>query len=598
MTGGGARDPAWWRGYRPTERAPEWRPPGTVTLTGEVTRVDLSEAPLDDTMLRHVDFAHAEVRGVELALDEVRMSAYWSTFEDCVLRQRSRRLHPEGWEPGGLLAWRPTVYRRCRFVGLRFRRNNGVDMARARFEDCVFERCTWNVNIVETDMLRCRIVGPMASVVFFGWSRGADDRWRRNEWVDNDFTDAVIPERNIDFLYDFPVDQQRWPAGYSPISEPLPPEATEERDPGLGVPAANPVRVLPPRVQVSSPTRIGAGRRHSSLPDARPRSLVMAVDELPIPSGHSSGYGASLCALGDGSVTTTWVVGVQAQRLARIDPITGEATVVKGVRGDLRAVVTDPDGDRAWLLTTHALHEVGLAPFRIRRTLGRPLGTYQDTAIRLDDQTLLVARSTGRVAQLVSTTSMQVTGRINVPAPQLALHTTAGTRLYGFGARYARALTDQHRPKGRPTPLPLGCDPIATGPMIAFLPAAATPRFETQPAAEHEDLSTRAEPVGRVAFLDPATLQVDDTGPDLGIGSLHGLDTANRLIASDHGHDPEPGTTLAVLDHTAHHVEGVLRLPGRLDAIAPITGLGAVVRPHSTGRTPGRLWVTRWDNPS
>ena len=179
---------------------------------------------------------------------------------------------------------------------------------------------------------------------------------------------------------------------------------------------------------------------------------------------------------------------------------------------------------------------------------------------------MLIGRSTGRVAQLVSTVSMEVTGRVHVPAPQLALPTASGTELYGFGSRRARALTSEHRPAGRSRPLPLGRDPVATGSSIAFLPATATARFEGHRTADHEDLHTRAEPDGRVALLDPTTLEVDDAAPDLGIGSLHGLDAQGRLIASDHGHDPEPGTALAVLDPTGHHVDGVVRMPDRPDA--------------------------------
>jgi uncharacterized protein YjbI with pentapeptide repeats len=163
---GSGEVPEWWRGYRPTEPGPTWSPPSQVTFSGEVDEVDLSAVPLNGDMLRDVEFAHAEVRGVELALDELSFLAHWSTFEDCVFRQRSKRPHPEGWEPRGQFAWRPTVYRRCKFVGVRLRSHNGFSMRGARFEDCVFERCRWSVNLNDVDLLRCRIVGPVSSVVW------------------------------------------------------------------------------------------------------------------------------------------------------------------------------------------------------------------------------------------------------------------------------------------------------------------------------------------------------------------------------------------------------------------------------------------------
>jgi hypothetical protein len=285
---------------------------------------------------------------------------------------------------------------------------------------------------------------------------------------------------------------------------------------------------------------------------------------------------------------------MQAVRLARIDPATGQTMVLKGARGELRDVVVDQHGERAWLLMTHGMHEVTLDPFTIRRTLGRPLGTYQHTALRLDDDVILISRETGRVAQLVSTTTMEVIGRIHIAAPQLAVPMTTGVQLLGFGSRQARTLTPEHQPSGKPRGLPLGRTPIATSRGVAFLPALTGRRFTEIEAASEVDPFTRASPIGNIAFLDPTTLMVDSTAPNLGIGSLHGTDPSGRLIVSDHGHDPEPGSTLAVLDLTAQRTEGIVGLPSQLDAIAPVPGMGAVIRPFEHARTPKSVWIARW----
>jgi hypothetical protein len=103
-------------------------------LTGSVEAVNLDDAPLSrSVMLRSLSFEHAEVRGVDLQLDEVRLSVMWSEFEDCTFRQRSRRLHRDGLEPQGSFGNRPSVYRRCRFEGLRMRTRAGFSVMEARF---------------------------------------------------------------------------------------------------------------------------------------------------------------------------------------------------------------------------------------------------------------------------------------------------------------------------------------------------------------------------------------------------------------------------------------------------------------------------------
>jgi hypothetical protein len=153
------------------------------------------------------------VTGLEVSLDEVGLTTLWSSFEDCTFRQRSRRLHRDGAEPQGSFGHRPCLYRRCTFVGVRFRLRAGFSVGEARFEDCVFDRCRFSEHFsFDAEYVRCRFVGKMTMAVFNCVSPRSG---RRNEIVDNDFTHTEFSD-NVAWRGDFPVDDQRWPDGYRP----------------------------------------------------------------------------------------------------------------------------------------------------------------------------------------------------------------------------------------------------------------------------------------------------------------------------------------------------------------------------------------------
>ena len=210
------REPApdWWRGKRP-ERFPI-KIPQQLVLRGEVNELDLNAVPLDGrTQLKRLCFEQATCRGLHVTLDELSLSTRWSSFEDCRFQQRSRRLHREGFEPQGSFGHRPCLYRNCTFVGVRLRLRAGFSVGYARFEDCIFERCRFEEHFsFDAEYVRCRFVGPVKMAVFNGTSLSG----RRNEIVDNDFTEALLSD-NIGLRNDFPSRDQRWPAGYNPPAD-------------------------------------------------------------------------------------------------------------------------------------------------------------------------------------------------------------------------------------------------------------------------------------------------------------------------------------------------------------------------------------------
>jgi uncharacterized protein YjbI with pentapeptide repeats len=204
--------PSWWRGQIP-DAVPVWTP-NTAVFQGLVTELDLDEVPLAVGSLRSVRFEKASCSGLAVSLDEVHLATMWSSFEECRFHQRSRRLHRGGPDPQGSFGHRPSLFKNCTFVGVRLRVRAGFSVDQARFEDCTFQRCRFEEHFsFNADYLRCKFVGPIKTAVFYGTN---PDTGRRNDIVDNDFTDAILSD-NVAWRGDFPIGQQRWPVGYHPL---------------------------------------------------------------------------------------------------------------------------------------------------------------------------------------------------------------------------------------------------------------------------------------------------------------------------------------------------------------------------------------------
>jgi hypothetical protein len=205
--------PEWWR-----DRHPDAEPVDLVDepITGELAYGHCpppAKGPHD--VLGRLTFYRAALTGAEVLLDEVGISVLWSSFHNCTFRQHNRPL-VDGLASQGSFGNRPSLYRGCRFVGVRWALPGKFSTGEARFEDCVFEHCHWGAHFArDADFVRCTFIGPMKTGAFSGVSPRTG---RRNEIIGNDFT-ATDFRGAIGWRDDFPIDMQRWPAGYVPIPD-------------------------------------------------------------------------------------------------------------------------------------------------------------------------------------------------------------------------------------------------------------------------------------------------------------------------------------------------------------------------------------------
>jgi hypothetical protein len=210
--------PDWWRGTLP-QKLPVYG--GGKSIRGEVREFDSAQVPAGKySLLRPVFFQQAIAAGVEVELDGLFLSVAWSEFDRCTFRQRSGRLNAQGEAAQGSFGNRPSIYRDCDFVGVRFGNLRRFSTGAARFQRCRFDRCHFNGHFSRnTDYVDCVFTGKMDGCVWYGTvPHGDDDAGRRNVITGNDFSSAVLGS-NVGWRGDFDFSAQRWPDGYLPAAE-------------------------------------------------------------------------------------------------------------------------------------------------------------------------------------------------------------------------------------------------------------------------------------------------------------------------------------------------------------------------------------------
>jgi len=144
----------------------------------------------------------------------------WSEFDGCTFHQRVRPvLNESGFAAQGSFGNAPAIYRSCTFERVRFKGLGGFSLSQARFEDCTFLNCRWDGHFAHSaDLIRCRFVGRMNGCVWFGDDvRDTPGKpFRRNEIVDNDFTETLFTD-NVDWRFNYPAEAQLFPTGYRPV---------------------------------------------------------------------------------------------------------------------------------------------------------------------------------------------------------------------------------------------------------------------------------------------------------------------------------------------------------------------------------------------
>jgi hypothetical protein len=206
--------PDWWRGTTPHRLSGASGTP----IRGETREFGVSLLPADDrSPLRQVYFHEAHASEIEVVLDDLSLAVCWSEFERCTFRQGSRKLNAEGFASQGSFGNRPSIYRGCTFVGVRFKILGGFTTGAARFVSCRFNRCRFNGHFsFSTDYIACTFTGKIDGGVWYGTvPPGHSDAGRRNLITGNDFTDATFGA-NVDWRGDFDFAAQQWPDGYRP----------------------------------------------------------------------------------------------------------------------------------------------------------------------------------------------------------------------------------------------------------------------------------------------------------------------------------------------------------------------------------------------
>ena len=110
-----------------------------------------------------------------------------------------------------LFSTRPaSVFRDCRF--------DGADLRRVRPRETRFERCTFDDANLDgwrsetAEFVGCRFAGDLGRVIFYGrptGNAGRGNQRKRNEFAQNDFTDAELDE--VVFTHGIDLEAQRLP---------------------------------------------------------------------------------------------------------------------------------------------------------------------------------------------------------------------------------------------------------------------------------------------------------------------------------------------------------------------------------------------------
>jgi hypothetical protein len=310
--------------------------------------------------------------------------------------------------------------------------------------------------------------------------------------------------------------------------------------------------------------------------------LSVETIDLPVPESASPGYGSATRSLGDGSFVTSWIEGSASFRLARVHARTGNVAVIKGVRGLLRDVITDPAHERAWLLCTHALHEVALSPLKITRTLVKGLGDYNYSLTAFDGGVAAVSKRFGRASVVVSLEKMRPAGRLTVPAPQAAILTNAGLLLLSFHDQSGRLVRPDMKVDKTVYRLPLGTTPVVINDMIVFLPGTRRPPQITPEIPQGFDVDRYSTVIadGSIALYDTRSGETAVIATHTAVRSLHGADSDGRLVASDRTEDLRGVTFMLAASTDGRILDSAMLSSPILDA-ALIEERVAVVAHHA-----------------
>ena len=281
--------------------------------------------------------------------------------------------------------------------------------------------------------------------------------------------------------------------------------------------------------------------------------------------------------LGGDLVLVSWFEGVEASRFGILNTRDGSWKRGKGISGLVTDAVADPALDRAWLLCWYGLFEIELSTAKVTRKLRKGLGTYQRRLTPLAGATLGVSARLGKSMALVSTDSMELVGRMRVPAPDVTVELGASRLFMNFEVGTARH-TDDRTPTGRAVAIPRAASAMTVGQDVAFLPSRETISDSdlhtvlAAPAAQREH--TRAilstlHPLGTIGWYDTTTMSVHSEGPDVGAERLLARSSDGHLFAASRmGQNYD--RSLLVLDATGESVVERVSFPAGVADVIPL----------------------------
>lgn len=279
-------------------------------------------------------------------------------------------------------------------------------------------------------------------------------------------------------------------------------------------------------------------------------------------------------------MVASWLEGKQADRFGVLDTTTGtwrRGTGVRGLVSDARVV---EERGVLLLLCWYGLVEIDLATMRTLRTLRKGLGHYKRSMESISPGVVGIANRYGRAVTLVSTESLTILGTLRTAAPNVVVDRGGDTLLLSFESGTARAVSDGALAGKRMT-IPVSPSAVVVGERVAYVPSGVEPHrlgenhidapTVRSASGPIDPFETRLHPEGRVAWLDPVSLQVLSVGPDLGVRRVL-TRTDNGLVIATTNADWAAPTTVLVLDRDAENVLYRHPLPHGIASAAHVAG--------------------------
>ena len=183
---------------------------------------------------------------------------------------------------------------------------------------------------------------------------------------------------------------------------------------------------------------------------------VVELDPVGTRTRHG-GFGGRPVPVGESSVLVTRRRRSSTTALTLLDCRGGEALTVRGVPGELRGGVVDPDLGGAWLLAEFGLVRVTLVPaLAVERVVRAGVPRHATYLHDLGGGRLAVSRIMGSTLTVIDTTAGTVAFRLRLPPAEQLVETPEGWWLHSAEGGESLLLSADRLKVERRLPLPSG----------------------------------------------------------------------------------------------------------------------------------------------